>query len=133
MDKPAFTNTEEYIARFDEPVRARLEQIRSVIRDIVPEAEERISYQMPTFYLNGNLVHFAAFDKHIGLYPGPSGISAFEKELAPYKHAKGSVQFPLDQPLPIELVKRIAAYRADENRGKSKPKRGTKRKANEQN
>lgn len=133
MDKPAFTNTEEYIARFDEPVRVRLEQIRSVIRDIVPEAEERISYQMPTFYLNGNLVHFAAFDKHIGLYPGPSGISAFEEELTPYKHAKGSVQFPLDQPLPIELVKRIAAYRADENRAKGKPKRGTKRKVNEQN
>lgn len=133
MDKPAFTNMEEYIARFDEPVRVRLEQIRSVIRDIVPEAEERISYQMPTFYLNGNLVHFAAFDKHIGLYQGPSGISAFEEELAPYKHAKGSVQFPLDQPLPIDLVKRIASYRADENLAKSKPKRGTKRKVNEQN
>ena len=94
--------------------------MRQTIRKAAPEAEEAIAYHMPTFKLNGkNLVHFAAFKNHIGFYPTPSGIEAFIKELSSYKGAKGSVQFPLDKPIPYDLVKKIVIFRVKENRKKN--------------
>ena len=117
--KPA--TIDDYIAGFPADVRRLLERLRRTIREAAPEAVEAISYQMPTFKLDGrNLVHFAAFRNHIGFYPIPSGIEAFHKELAPYKQGKGSVQFPLGQPLPLELVGRIVRYRVRESRGGGK-------------
>jgi uncharacterized protein YdhG (YjbR/CyaY superfamily) len=108
----------EYIAMFPQNVQDILKKLRRVIRQSVPGAEETISYGIPTFKLNGNLVHFAAYRNHIGFYPTSSGIEAFKKELLSYKWAKGSVQFPLDKPLPFDLVKKIVAYRVRENLGK---------------
>ena len=95
-----------YILQSPPEVQAKLHQMRDAIRETAPEATEKISYGMPTFYLNGNLVHFAAFAHHIGFYPLPHTIEAFKKELSVYKSAKGSVQFPLDEPLPLELIKK---------------------------
>ncbi len=111
---------DEYIAQFPEDIQQKLQEIRAVIHEAAPEATEKISYQMPTFYLRGNLVHFAAFKNHIGFYPVPSGIAAFETELAPYKRSKGAVQFPLDQPIPTELISRIVQFRVGENLQKKK-------------
>jgi uncharacterized protein YdhG (YjbR/CyaY superfamily) len=111
---------DEYIAQFPEEIQQKLQEIRAVIHAAAPEATEKISYQMPTFYLRGNLVHFAAFKNHIGFYPVPSGIAAFEEELAPYKRSKGAVQFPLDQPIPTELISRIVQFRVAENMKKKK-------------
>ncbi len=105
---------DKYIAAFPEEIQQRLNQIREVIRRAAPDATEKISYMMPTFYLNGNLVHFAAFKNHIGFYPAPSGIAAFKKELSLYKSAKGSAQFPHNQPLPLELVREIVKFRFGE-------------------
>jgi len=113
--KNAFTTTDEYIAQFPPDVREILQNLRAVIKEAAPEATEKISYQMPTFYLNGNLVHFAAYARHIGFYPAPSGIEAFKEELSPYKGAKGSVQFPLDKPLPMDLITGIVRFRVSEN------------------
>ncbi len=111
--KPA--TIDEYIALFPNDVQDILRMMRQTIRKAAPSAVEAISYQMPTFRLNGkNLVHFAAFKNHIGFYPIPSGITAFKKELSVYKQGKGSVQFPLDRPLPYDLVKRIVLYRVKE-------------------
>lgn len=108
---------DEYVKTFPENVQAVLEKMRQTIRKAAPDAVEAISYQMPTFKLNGkNLVHFAAFKNHVGFYPIPSGIKAFKKELSPYKQGKGSVQFPLDKPIPYGLVKKIVVFRAKENR-----------------
>jgi uncharacterized protein YdhG (YjbR/CyaY superfamily) len=108
-------NIDEYIARFPAEIQEILEKVRAAIKAAAPEATEKISYQMPTFYLNGNLVHFAAFTKHIGLYPTPSGVEEFQDALAPYVKAKGSIQFPLGKPIPYDLISQIAAYRAQEN------------------
>ena len=104
-----------YIAQFPDDVQARLQKLRTTILNLAPGATEAMSYQIPTFKLNGNLVHFAAFKKHIGFYPGATGIAAFQDELAGYKTAKGSVQFPLDQALPLDLVKRIVKFRVAQN------------------
>jgi uncharacterized protein YdhG (YjbR/CyaY superfamily) len=104
-----------YISKFPPEVQEILNTLRKVIQESAPEAKEKISYQMPTFDLHGNLVHFAAYKNHIGFYPAPSGVDAFKHELSPYKWAKGSIQFPLDKPLPYELVSRIVKFRADEN------------------
>jgi uncharacterized protein YdhG (YjbR/CyaY superfamily) len=109
------TTIDEYIAGFPPRVQSILSELRSVIRRSAPDAVEKISYRIPTFYLNGNLVHFAAFDRHIGFYPGPAGIARFQKELKRYNSAKGSVQFPLDEPMPLELVARIVEFRVGEN------------------
>lgn len=109
------TTIDEYIRGFPPAVRAVLSTLRSTIRQSAPEAVEKISYRIPTFYLNGNLVHFAAFERHIGFYPGPSGIAQFKKQLSKYKSAKGSVQFPLDEPLPLGLVAAIVEFRVGEN------------------
>ena len=116
----AATTVDEYIAGFPPHVRAILSELRSVIRQAAPDAVEKISYRIPTFYFNGNLVHFAAFENHVGFYPGPTGIARFRKELSRYKGAKGSVQFPLDEPLPLELVSRIVQFRAGENAAKKR-------------
>jgi len=116
-------NIDEYIHSFPEEIQILLEQIRATIRQAAPEAEEAIKYAMPTFVLNGNLVHFAAFKHHIGFYPVPSGIEAFKEELSVYKGAKGSVQFPLDQPMPLELISKIVKFRVNENLLKAKTKK----------
>jgi len=101
-----------YSAAYPKDVQKMLEKFRKVIRQSAPDAKETINYGIPTFTLNGkNLVHFAAYKKHIGFYPTPSAIVAFKKELSSYKHAKGSVQFPHDKPIPFELVKKIVKYR----------------------
>jgi uncharacterized protein YdhG (YjbR/CyaY superfamily) len=119
---------DDYVRLFPIDVQKRLQSIRGLIRKLAPDAEEKISYQIPTFYLNGNLVHFAAFKNHIGFYPTPSGISSFEKELSKYKQGRGSVQFPLDQPVPMRLIERIVKFRLEKNRKKvtSKGKKGAK-------
>lgn len=117
MDKTSSApkTIDEYISWFPEDVAQILSKIRAVIRESAPGAVEKISYQMPTFYLNGNLVHFAAFEKHIGFYPTPSGIEAFKDEISHYKWAKGSVQFPLSEPIPYDLIRRIVEYRVAES------------------
>ena len=122
MDEQAPTSIDAYTAAFDPHVQDLLRAVRQVIRHAAPEATETISYRMPTFCLNGNLVHFAAYAKHIGFYPTPSAIVAFEAELAPYVHAKGSVQFPYDQPLPVDLIRRMVELRVAENRAKKRRK-----------
>lgn len=119
MDKKQYTNIDEYIALFPQDIQKKLKQLRETIHAAAPEATEKIAYQMPTFYLNGNLVHFAAFKNHIGFYPVPSGIEAFKKELSKYAQGKGSVQFPLDQPLPIQLIRKIVKFRLKENLNKT--------------
>ena len=114
---------DDYIDGFPAGVKSRLRKLRATIQRAAPRATERIAYRIPTFYLNGNLVHFAAFEHHIGFYPGPSGISAFRDALAKYKRAKGSVQFPHDEPLPLGLVAEIVKFRVGENaqrRGKGR-------------
>lgn len=108
-----------YIAGYPEEVQAILQQIRRTIHETAPEATEAISYGMPTFKLHGNLVHFAAFKNHIGFYPVPSGMAAFQEELAAYKQGKGSVQFPLDKPMPLDLIRRIVEFRVQESKGKA--------------
>lgn len=115
-----YKTIDEYIASFPTEIQDILCKIREIVRDLAPEATEKISYQMPTYYLNGNLVHFAAFKKHIGFYPTPSGIDAFQEELSKYKGAKGSVQFPLNQPIPYDLIRRIVLYRLEESRNSKK-------------
>jgi uncharacterized protein YdhG (YjbR/CyaY superfamily) len=118
MEGKAASTIDDYIAQYPQEVEEILNRIRAIIREEAPEAQEKISYQMPTFYLNGNLVHFGAFKQHIGLYPTPSGIEAFQDELAAYKGAKGSVQFRLDQPMPYDLIRRIVRYRVAESQKK---------------
>ena len=111
-----YSTIDEYIKNYPIEVQTILEKIRQIIRESAPEAVEAISYRMPTFKLNGkNLVHFAAYQNHIGFYPTPSGIIAFEEELSTYKQGKGSVQFPLDKPIPYELISRIVKYRVKES------------------
>ena len=111
-----FSTIDEYVKTFPKNIQSILEKMRQTIKEAVPEAVEAISYQMPTFKLNGkNLVYFAAFKNHIGFYPIPSGIEAFKKELSPYKQGRGSVQFPLDKPIPYDLVEKIVKYRVKEN------------------
>ncbi len=114
---------DEYISGFPEEIQELLKQIRTTIRNVVPEATEKISYGLPTFFLNGNLVYFGAFKNHIGFYPVPSGMEAFKEELSVYKQGKGSVQFPFDKPMPLELIAEIVRFRVNENLEKAKAKR----------
>ena len=114
------SSIDEYIAGFPLETQRVLEELRALIKAVAPDATETISYAIPTFDLNGrHLVHFAGYDRHIGFYPVPSGLEAFQEELKPYKRGKGSVQFPLDQPLPADLIRRIVAFRVAENTGKA--------------
>ncbi|MED3691576.1 DUF1801 domain-containing protein [Peribacillus butanolivorans] len=110
-----FKSIDEYILQFPHEVQEKLKRLRKVIKESAPEAEEKISYQMPTFVLHGNLVHFAAYKKHIGFYPTSSGIAAFEHEFSEYKSSKGAVQFPLEKPMPYELISEIVKFRVAEN------------------
>ncbi len=126
-NKPGFVSMDEYIATFPAEIQARLQEMRAAIHAAAPEADEKISYQMPTFFLKGNLAHFAAFKNHIGFYPAPQGIDEFKQELSMYKGAKGSVQFPLDQPLPLDLVSRIVKFRVAENLKKAEMKTGKRK------
>src|SRR5687768_6216380 len=113
------TSIDTYISRFPDDVQALLKKMRATIRKAAPKAQEKIAYGVPTFVLGGNLVHFAAFAKHIGFYPGAAGIDAFKKDIAKYKWAKGSVQFPLDEALPLALVTRIVKFRVKQNMAKA--------------
>jgi uncharacterized protein YdhG (YjbR/CyaY superfamily) len=114
---------DEYIAQFPKNIRDILEELRRVIHETAPDAEEAMRYGIPTFRFRGNLVHFAAFKDHIGFYPAPSAINAFNKELSRYKRSKGTVQFPIDEPVPFALVKEIVRYRLKENREKENQKK----------
>jgi uncharacterized protein YdhG (YjbR/CyaY superfamily) len=118
---------DSYISRFPKEVQKILERVRSTIREAAPDAGETINYGIPTFTLKGNLVHFAAFKNHIGFYPAPSGIEKFKNELSVYEGAKGSVQFPLDQPIPLDLISRITKFRVKENLERAESKSKNKR------
>ena len=114
---------DEYVAAFPPDVRKKLSDLRATIRRAAPDAVEKISYRMPTFYQQQNLVHFAAYEHHIGFYPTPSGIAAFKNELSRYATSKGAVQFPIDEPLPLELVSRIVKFRVGENEARDSAKK----------
>jgi uncharacterized protein YdhG (YjbR/CyaY superfamily) len=121
-NKAGFTSIDEYIAAFPKEIQKILEEVRATIKAVAPDAEEKISYQMPTFTLKGNLVHFAAFKNHIGFYPTPTGIDKFKKELSVYEGAKGSVQFPLEKPIPYDLISKIVKFRVKENSARAETK-----------
>lgn len=124
-NKNVFKTIDEYILQFSPDVQEILQSLRNIINESAPEAEEKISWQMPTFYLYGNLVHFAAHKKHIGFYPGASGIETFKHKLSDYKSSKGAVQFPIEKPLPYELITEIVKFRVDKNikEAEEKPKK----------
>lgn len=113
---------EEYIQEFPKEVQEILQKIRAIVKEEAPEAQEKISYGMPTFSYKGVLVHFAAYKNHIGFYPTPSGIAKFEEQLKPYRHAKGSVQFLLSKPIPYDLIRQMIKTRVKENLTKAKNK-----------
>ncbi len=120
------TTIDEYIAGFPEDVQAKLQQLRKAIAQAAPKATEAIKYAIPTFILNGNLVHFGGYKNHIGFYPAPQGLEEFKEELSAYEGSKGTVKFPLDKPLPLALVKKITKYRAAMNAEKVKAKAAKK-------
>lgn len=111
---------DDFIASYPKQAQEILQQIRQTIHRVVPEAKEKISYGIPTFYLAGNLVHFSAYKHHIGFYPGSDAIKAFKDDLKPYKTSKGTIQFPLDQPIPYDLIKKITKYRVGQQLSKKK-------------
>lgn len=122
MDSKNIVSVDAYIAKFPSDVQLRLNKIRSTIKKIVPFAVESLSYGMPAYKLNGKpLVYFAGYEHHIGFYATPSGHAAFIKELSKYKQGKGSVQFPLNEPLPLDLISRMVEFRVMENQEKVKP------------
>ncbi len=123
-----FKNIDDYIKSFPEEVQQLLVLVRETIKNAAPNATEDIKYGMPTFVLNGNLVHFAAYKNHIGFYPVPTGIEAFKAELSVYKMGKGSVQFPIDEPMPLKLIEKIVAFRVSENEAKATKKKSTLKK-----
>lgn len=121
--KSQFTTIDEYIASCPQAVRATLQTLRQTIQEEAPDAAETINYQMPTFTYHGNLVHFAAFKNHIGFYPTPSGIDVLGDEVAQYKAGKGTLQFPLDEPLPVPLIRKIVQFRMQENLARKNKKK----------
>ena len=122
-DRSTANSIDEYVAGFPPETQKALEEMRALIKASAFGATEKISYAMPTFDLNGHhLVHFAGYAKHVGFYPVPSGVEAFKEELKPYKTGKGSVQFPLDRPLPADLIRRIVEFRVEENARKASGK-----------
>lgn len=126
-EKITYSSIDEYISTCAPEVQETLQTLRKVIQEAAPDAKEKISYQMPTFDLHGNLVHFAAFKKHIGFYPAPSGIEAFQEEVQKYHKSKGTLQFPMDEPLPYDLISRIVKYRAASNIAKAEAKSNKKK------
>lgn len=125
--KVGFRTVDEYIAAFPENIQALLQSVRAAIRAAAPDAEERIAYLMPTYSQHGNLVHFAALKNHIGFYPTPSGIDAYHDDLAKYRSTKGAVQFPIDEPLPLDLISKVTRFRVAENRKRAEAKALKKR------
>jgi uncharacterized protein YdhG (YjbR/CyaY superfamily) len=123
QSKGGYSSIDEYIATFPQDKQALLETVRATIKAAAPQAQELISYQMPAFALKGNLVYFAALKDHIGFYPTASGIEAFKDELSGYEVTKGSVKFPINQPLPLELISKIVQYRVSQNLSKAAAKR----------
>ena len=121
-NKAGFVSIDEYIATFPQEIQKMLEELRATIKAAAPKAQEKISYQMPAFALKGNLVYFGAYKNHIGFYPTSSGIQAFKKELSIYEGAKGTVRFPIDKPLPLDLISRIVKFRVAENLKKAEIK-----------
>ncbi|MCW7488263.1 iron chaperone [Leptospira meyeri] len=130
MKSEVTKSIDEYIGRFPKDVQEILQKVRSTIQKEAPNASEKISYAMPTFVLNGNLVHFAAYANHIGFYALPSGNLAFQKEISKYKNGKGSIQFPLNEPIPYDLIKKIVKFRVNENLEKYKKKNQKKKTTN---
>jgi len=122
MSRKTPKSFDDYVDRFPIDVQQRLQKMRLTVKKAAPKAKEKISYGIPSFTLNGMLVWFAAFKNHIGFYPRTSAIAAFKKELSAYKGAKGSVQFPIGQPLPLSLISRIVRFRVAENLSKGKKK-----------
>jgi uncharacterized protein YdhG (YjbR/CyaY superfamily) len=118
--KRRFETIDEYIAAFPRDVRDILQELRQTIRDAAPDAKETISYQIPAFQLNGNLVYFAAFKNHIGFFPTSSAISKFKKELSQYDTSKGTVRFPINEPIPLDLIRKIVKFRVKENLDKKR-------------
>jgi uncharacterized protein YdhG (YjbR/CyaY superfamily) len=127
MENSKFDTIDEYIINFPNDIQEKLQQLRKVIHEAAPEAVEKISWGMPTFFLQGNLVHFAAFKNHIGLYPGESGVGIFKEDLAEYKNSKGAIQFSNDRPIPFDLVTRIVKFRVNENLEIAKDKQSKKK------
>lgn len=126
-DRAVAKDIDAYISSFPKDIQAKLKEMRATIRKAAPKAEEAISYMMPTFKLHGNLVHFAAFKNHIGFYPGPAGIEAFQKELKGLETSKGTIQFPLDKPIPLKLVAMITQFRVIQNIEKAEMKKKLKK------
>jgi uncharacterized protein YdhG (YjbR/CyaY superfamily) len=120
----AIQSVDDYIAQFPPEIQKRLAEIGALIREEAPEAREKISWQMPTYVLNGNLVHFAAHKSHLGFYPGAEGIEVFSEKIAGFKSSKGAVQFPYNKPLPAELVREIVWFRIEANKRDAEQKRG---------
>lgn len=110
MQMKQYRNIDEYISNFPKDIQDKLEKVRQTIKQAAPDASEKISYGIPTFYLNGNLVHFAGYEKHIGFYPGSAPISEFASDLQGYETSKGTVRFPLDKPLPFDLIRKIVLH-----------------------
>jgi len=125
---PAPTTIDAYIALYPADVQTILQKVRATVHEAAPGAVEAIKYQLPTLILHGNLVHFGAFKNHIGFYPTPSGTEHFEAQLKPYARAKGSIQFPLDQPIPYDLIREITEFRVQENAAKAAAKAEAKKK-----
>lgn len=122
MIKNKPSSIDEFISNYPSDIQLLLEKIRLTIQEAAPGVQEKINYGIPTFVLNGNLVHFAPYKNHIGFYPSPSGIQAFQKELSHYKSSKGAIQFPIDNPLPLKLISKIVKFRVKENESKIKAK-----------
>ncbi|MDR1894012.1 MAG: DUF1801 domain-containing protein [Spirochaetales bacterium] len=127
MMSEGISTIDEYIAGFSPEIQKTLIKIRNFIKSEAPEALEKISYGMPAFYLKGNLIHFAAFKDHYGLFPGPSGIDQFEKELSPYRTGKGTLRFELNKELPWDIIKKIIQFRKNENIKKDEMKKNAKK------
>ena len=125
-NKPTSKEIDKFISAYPEEVQVVLNKVRATIREAAPGAEETINYGIPTFTLNGNLVHFSGFKSHVGFYPTPSGVEKFKKELSKYEGAKGSVKFPLDQPIPYDLISKIVKFRVQENLTKAEAKKKKK-------
>ncbi len=123
MKSPPAESIDAYIADFPENIQKILKTLRAAIRKAAPKAEETIKYAMPTFTLDGNLIHFAAYQKHIGIYPVPTGVQGWDEALAPYVSGKGSLQLPLDKPLPLTLIDKIVKFNAKRNAEKMKAKK----------
>lgn len=126
MENMKIDTIDAYIQSYSVEVQELLSQLRGAIHEAAPEATEKISYGMPTFFLHKNLVHFAICKNHMGFYPSPSGIEAFSEELVKYEKTKGAIHFPLDEPMPIELIQKIVRYRVTENMAFAKPKKNKK-------